>query len=288
MIRSISTLTLACAAMLAFAACGDDDKSPGNETSQDTRTQILPEGYRQASAPRFNYAGTQIAMVGQTEAGEEHIVITDRAGKLERVVRTTGASYLTTFAWSSDDDTLYYSGDGGILSVDPTLEDAEPTVVVDSFAVLGFDISRDGSKVAWSVNGQRDLSLGSLTGEGVLDDTVDLQAVQGSQPRFSPSGEQVLHLTGEETMAIAPVSDFQPGAVTTFEGEASYLSHGAWLDEDTVLLLLDDAIIRQSISTMERVVLEEQFAATGLDVDQSGAYIFHVNGSTQLTLVESP
>lgn len=288
--RSLLLLT----SFALLMACGQDDSSSSSNSSTGsgdpsgaTRIDILPGAYSRVFAPRFNAEGTTLAMMAQTEGGDEHIILTNRAGELQKVVLTEGVGYLTTFAWSTDGATLYYSGDDGILSIDPDAEGATPQVVVDTFAVSGFDLSRDGTKIAWGVNGQQNVSLGVLDAQGALDAQVEVERVPGSQPRFSPDGSTVLYIIAEQ-FATIPTSDFQESAQTLLDGEASYLSNGAWLGDNTVVLLADDAIITRELDPLMSTTLESQFAATGLDVDASGDYVFHVNGGTSLTLVDLP
>ena len=283
--RLLLTALALCLALPLLSACGDDGGGASPEGEDEARvTTILPEGYARVGAARFAPQDQTLAMVAETADGAEHLILSDLEGGSVQVLVTEGVSYLTTIAWEPDGQSLLYSGGSGIMRVD-TAQGSEPEEVVGAFAVSHIDLSPDGSTLAWGVNGSPELNLATLGPEGVATDVG--QGPEGSAPRFGPDGAQIVYMAGGQDTAFALIDAALEGEPMALPGKGSYLSNGAWVDGDTLLLLADEKVQQVQISTGAITDLREAFAATGLDVSPDGRhYVYGTNGSSSLTLVE--
>ncbi len=259
---------------LALGACGDDDGKSGGDV------QISPAGFERVAAARFNPSGSRLAMVGEND-GVYSLLNTDDSGGDVQVLAPDGLDYLSAVAWTADGATVYYSGDDGILRV-PADGSGTPKLVVDDFAVMQIDLSPDGKTLAYSTNGGVSIRLADVS--AFVDTALqsDTTATSGSGPRFSPNGQRVVYVSGENfklsDAAFMNESDGPTGA--------DYLANSAWIDDKTIIYLGDDKIRTWSDDGSVKA-LRDAFA--GMDLDFNGAtsrYIYGTNGSSSLTIAD--
>jgi len=259
---------------LALSACGDDsDKSGGD-------LQISASGFERLAAARFNPDGTRLAMVGQNGDAYSLISTNDTGGDV-KVLAPDGLDYLSAVAWTADGNTVYYSGDDGILRVAAD-GNGTPELVVDDFAVMQIDLSPDGKSLAYSTNGGVSIRLADLSTFESTPIQSDTTGTSGSGPRFSPNGEKVVYVSGEDFK-------FADAAfMTEVDGPtgADYLANAAWIDDKTIIYLGDDKIRTWSDDGNATPLRD---AVAGMDIDFNAAtsrYIYGTNGSPDLTLAE--
>jgi len=207
-----------------------------------------------------------------------HLITTDLSGGDVQVVVESGLSYLSTVSWFSAGDELLYSGDDGILRV--RLDGSAPSLAVDAFAVIHFDLAPDDSEVVWSQNGQYLVKSAPL-GDALVDAADIVTGPEGQAPRYSPDGSQLVYISYG---AYFLIDKGFAGEATALPGTVSYLSNAAWLDAQTLLLLVDETIVRFDLGAMSGKKLSEGFAAMNLDASSVG-YVYGINGQADLTLV---
>jgi Tol biopolymer transport system component len=102
--------------------------------------------------PRFSPDGARIAF-----ATAEAIQVMDAQGENARDVVSGDLSYLTSVAWFPDGERLAFTSENGVEIVD--VESGSRSVLADGFATKGIDVSADGTKVVYGVNGQKSLTI---------------------------------------------------------------------------------------------------------------------------------
>lgn len=268
-------LLLIFALTFTLVACGDDNG--GTSTGAGSKSELLPAGYDHVYAARFSPDGTRLAMLAE-KGDTTHLITTDLSGGDVQVVLESGLSYLSTVSWFSSADALMFSGDGGILKVG--LDGSAPTLLVDAFAVSGFDLAPDDSEVVWSVNGMSILKRAPL-GATVVDAADIVSGPDGQEPRYSPDGTRIVFMAAGAFYIIDAAFAGEP---TALPGAADYLSNAAWLDDSTLLMLVDETIVRFDLGAMSGKTLVDAFAATHIDASPVG-YVYNVNGMLPLMLV---
>jgi WD40 repeat protein len=274
---------------MMLTACVDGDSksnaipgpSPNNgqNNGQSNSQTIQPDGYAAVAAGRFSPDGSQIAMVGQREDNSYCLLLTDANGDDATEVVPDGLNYLSTIAWSTDGETLFFGGEGGILRVPTTGGTAE--VVVDSFAVQGIDVSADGTQMFWNTNGGQNINLAPIGDGPTPSGDVSPLAVSGRMPRFGPSGNELVYVSAEQYKFFDLTNETETDGPTG----ADYLSNAAWIADGKLLYLGDDAI--QTWDAGEVTPVRDAFAGKDLDYNpQTGRFLYGINGQTGLTVMD--
>ncbi|HVV85539.1 MAG TPA: WD40 repeat domain-containing protein [Kofleriaceae bacterium] len=188
---------------------------------------------------------------------------------------TAGGSYLTATAWSPSGDAIYFDGNDGIIRIQNDI--ASTTMVNQSLATFGIDVSPDGSRLAYGVNGSNariyDLAAQQETALGR-----PCQAI-----RFAPDGNQVACITGGALVTISLAS----GAETTIIDSGLPAIAGVdWYKDGQTLLFTSTKGIESISLAGERHLIEEAFGAVEVDLSaDEGSIVYGVNGADALTLV---
>lgn len=293
MSRPLFTHALAALTVITtLAACGADDAQDPNASSAsaaaETSTMITVEGYSLIRTARFSPNGSRLVMFAEKDADTVHMITTNLEGGDVKVHVTEGLNYLSSAAWFPDGSQLAYSGDDGIYRIGQE-DDAEPKKIVEAFAALGVDVSPDGAEVLWSVNGQQQVNKAAIEDEPIQT----FEATYGPEglvPRISPDGSTVFFMAGggfdTPSKFYTVASTLEGDPVEVVEG-GNYLSNGAWVDDDTVLVIIENGISKLDLATQETSRVKEAFAAMDLDVSADGTkYIYGINGQRSLILDE--
>jgi Tol biopolymer transport system component len=126
----------------------------------DLETHTSREMNDDGSAPAFSPDGKRLAYVDSPEFDVHEIrVLTLATG--ESTLVSDDASYLSTADWLPDGRLAALAGDG-ISLFDLSGATPKGTLVRDQFAAKELDVSPDGKKMVYAINGQADLYV--LTG----------------------------------------------------------------------------------------------------------------------------
>lgn len=280
-----AALTLSLTALTALSACGGEENN-ASDAPVETSTRISVEGYSLVRTARFSPDGTRLVMFAEKDADTTHMITTNLEGGDVKVHVTEGLDYLSSAAWFPDGEQLAYTGDGGLHRIGLE-EGAEPKKIVEAFAAFGVDVSPDGSEVTWTINGQQKVNKATV-GEEPIQTFEATYGPEGSVPRFSPDGSTVFFMAGggfetpSKFYTIAATLEGDPEEVA--EG-GDYLSNGAWIDDNTVLVIIGDGISKLDLTTRETTQIEDAFAAMEIDVSADGTkYIYGINGQRSLIL----
>ncbi len=135
---------------------------------------------------------------------------------------------------------------------------------------------------------------GDADGDGVDDGgaddpfTIDADGETVSTLRLSPDGTQVAVVYGADDRV--GVLGLAGGAVTDVAPGGTYLTGIAWADDATLLFTGDGGIYSVALDGSGLVMLDDAFAASGLDVSPDGTTLaYGVNGGdgVVLTLADS-
>lgn len=110
---------------------------------------IVTEEY---GKPRFSPDGTQIAFAN---AGALRVMDID--GENGRDIVTEDLSYLSSVAWFPDGQRLAVTTENGVEIIDVT--DGSRSVAISGFATMEVDVSADGTRIIYGINGQSSLRL---------------------------------------------------------------------------------------------------------------------------------
>lgn len=247
------------ASLLLAAACGGDDG--------DSRS-ISVDGERLWGA-RFSPDGARLAVAF---GDDDKLGVIDLAtGALTEVADNT--SYLTGTAWAANGD-IVYDGSGGVYRVTPG---GAPVELTDAFASMNVDLSPDGTRLAYGVNGS-DAELYTIATDTTTSLGVDCDAV-----RFSPVADEVACMTGSELVLVDLATLATTPVVTT---GISFIAGVDWYADGQALVFTSDDGIERVTRAGARTRLADAFAAIELDLapdDKSLVYL--TNGSADLSLL---
>lgn len=246
---------------IALAACGDG--------SGDIGSIATPQG--RLWGARFAPDGDVLALA----YGDENKIGTiDLDARTLREL-TPGGTYLTGTAWSPAGDLIYFNGADGIGRI--TRDIGQTTMVNGAFATLGIDVSPDGTRLAYGVNGgnARVYTLAGGT-ERALDRPC--QAI-----RFAPFGDRVACISGGELVLIELATE----AVTVLvDHDVPFIAGLDWYKDGQSLLFTSTDGIERVTLTGERDLIHGAFAAIEVDLSaDERSMVIGINGHDDLTLV---
>lgn len=245
---------------LALGACGG-----GN----DSDTIQVPEG--RLWGARFSPDGTALAVAF---GSDDRIGVYDRAsGTLTELA--TGTTYLTGTAWSASGDTIYFDGTVGVRSV-PRAGGAV-TDVNAAFASMNVDLSPDGTRLAYGVNGDLAAVYTIATDSETLLDR-RCQAI-----RFAPDGQRVACVSSGALVVIELASGT---ATTVLPTGVPFIAGVDWYNDGQRLLVTTEDGIEAVTLAGERRMVVDAFAAVELDLSpDERELVYRQNGHDDLTIV---
>ena len=189
---------------------------------------------------------------------------------------TAGGSYLTGTAWSTDGAFIYYNGADGLGRISSDL--GQVTMVNSSFATMGVDVSPDGKRLAYGINGSS-AQLYDLTAQ-----TETALARRCDAIRFAPSGDRVACISGGALLVI----ELATGAETVvIEEGVPFIAGVDWYASGQQLLFTsEDGVERIGLDGEDRHLVHGAFAAIEVDLAPTeDAIVFRQNGDLALTLI---
>ena len=249
-------------APLALAACGDHGGDVGTITA--------PQG--RLWGARFSPSGGVLSVA----YGDEDKLGTITLDTLTLRELTPGGSYLTGTAWSPSGDAIYFNGTDGIVMIDTDI--GSTSMVNASFATMGVDVSPDGTRLAYGVNGG-DARIYTLATQEECALARPCQAI-----RFAPSGNEVACLSGGALVTIALAT----GAETTIiDADLPFIGAVDWYSDGQALVVTTSkGIERVARAGGDTHLLFSSFAAVEVDLSpDDGDLVIGVNGQPDLQLV---
>jgi Tol biopolymer transport system component len=269
---SMFTLGLLFTSLLGLAGCGSSDSTGG---SADAPLEItFTDSFAQEA--RFSPDGKTFAYVttatGTTDSSS--LAVMTVAGE-ERKTLAPADGFLAGPAWAPDGKQIYFGSGDGISVV--AASGGTPTLAVDDFATLDPDVSPDGKRLVYAINGGT-LQLVDLTDPTMAKDLT----VHGTSPRFSPDGKTIA-FQSDEMIQLMDLETFMVKDVSIDGG--TYLASVDWFPDGKRLGITSDKGIE--IVTLDspptRKMVHEEFAAKDIDVSPDGKSIaYGVNGSKNI------
>ena len=217
--------------------------------------------------------------------GAHSIGVMDELGGNVSLIADAG-TYLASVAWSPDGTTLYFSGDDGVLKVPSA---GGPTSLVkSSFAAMNIDVSKDGRRLSYSVNGSADVTVLDLADAG------QTYVSKGEAARFSPDGTQLAYVAREKESDGGSDQHFKlyrfsDQSVSELGVAGTYLASICWFADGARLAVTSKdglELLTLGQAPVGRTRLFDAFAATGCDVHPDGTRIlYRVNGETGLRVL---
>lgn len=269
-VRHVAILT----ALATASGCGGGG-SGGGAGGGSVRALTFPAGVRGGS-PRFSPDGSLLAYLRE-EASVYAVAVMSPTGTDSRTLASDG-SYLTAMAWTANGSEIVYYADTTIRAV-PAAGGAGRQVVA-AFAALDPDLSPDGSRLAYGINGGN-LTLADLRTTPPVE--TDL-GVPASSPRFSPDGA-TLAFYGNGKLSLMNLAT---RAVTDVLDSSNDFGGVDWFSDGLRLLAGTDRGIEIVIlgPPVRRTLVEDVFALMHVDLspdERSVAY--GVNGAAELYLL---
>lgn len=242
-------------------------------------TLSLPDNPRLVN-PRFSHDGARIAFtrLGSNGAADA-VVLMDATGGNVTVINES-ASYLTGFDFSADGQTLLYSG-SGVYTV--PVAGGTPTAVLssfDGFASYGPDLSPDGTKLIFAVNGST-LKLVDLTQTPPVLTSLPMR---GNSPRFSPDGQTIVYADTEASMIRLMNADGTN--VRDVVASDGFFASVDWMSDGQRIIATTDVameLITLGTQPLQRRTLDKGFAVMDLDVSPDDQkLVYTVNGQMPL------
>jgi len=266
-------------ALVSLASCGGGGGGPdgsggsGGGGGGDVRTLTFPAGVRGGS-PRFSPDGTLLAHARDTGALSE-LALMSPTGADSRSITNDG-DYLLAMAWTADgSEIIYVSSDTGIRAVSPS--GGASRFVVDAFAALNPDLSRDGRWLAYGLNGST-LHLADLS---QTPPVVSDLGLYGDSPRFSPDGA-TLALWSDDKIQLM---DLASRTLTDVIASTNSFGRVAWFADGTRLVAGTERgieIVTLAPPVQRRLILDS-FAVLDVDLSPDGASVaYGVNGQPEL------
>jgi Tol biopolymer transport system component len=248
------------AIVLTCAACGGDDTGRNLSVAEGALwgARFSPDGRTLAVA----YGDMDKIGTLDVDTG----ALTERAG---------GGSYLTGTAWSAAGDAFYFSGDAGISRV--SLAGGAATMVADAFAALSLDLSPDGTRFAYGVNGgnARIYTIATNT-ERALDRPCE--AI-----RFAPSGDRVACISRGALLTIDLATD---AATIVVASDVPFIAGLDWFADGQRLVFTSNRGIETVTLAGARTVVTDAFAAIEVDLSADDrTLVYQQNGTPELTLL---
>lgn len=253
----------ALALVVAAAACGD------GHGGGDVGTIHAPQG--KLWGARFSPDGAHLS-VAYGESDKIGVLDLD---SLTLAEKAEGGSYLTGTAWTTNGDTIYYNGADGVFSI--ASEVGLPVMVNDGFATTGIDVSADGTRLAYGVNG------GNARIYTLATHTETALARRCQAIRFAPTGDEVACISDGALLVI----DLATGAETpVVEFDVPFIAGVDWYADGQQLLYTSSRGIERVTLAGETTLIHGSFAAIDVDLapDES-AIVVGVNGQPDLTLL---
>lgn len=258
--RWASTLPVVAAALAGCAGHG----------SGDTGTISVPGG--RLWGARFAPDPTTLAVA---YGPDDKIGTIDLDSRLLREV-ASGASYLTGTAWSAAGDAIYYTGTAGVYRV--MLGGPAPVMINDAFASLGVDVSSDGTRLAYGINGSN-ARVYTLAGGTETPLDRPCQAI-----RFAPSGDRVACISGGALVIIELATATVTPVVT---GGLPFIAGVDWYADGQRLVFTSERGIESVTLAGERHLVVGAFAAIDVDLAaDDSALVYGVNGQDSVALVK--
>jgi WD40 repeat protein len=258
--RGLPRATLALAP-LALAAC--------SHGGGDVATISAPQG--RLWGARFAPTGNVISMA---YSDEDKIGTIDLdSGSLREL--TPGGSYLTGTAWSPSGDLIYFNAIDGITAITTAVASTRP--VNRSLATLGIDVSPDGGRLAYGVNG------GNARIYDLASERETTLARRCDAIRFAPSGDRVACVSGGALVII----ELATGGETAIVEEGLPLIAGCdWYRDGQALLVTTRNGVEQITLAGDSHLVFGAFAAVAVDLSpDESSIVIGVNGSPDLTLL---
>jgi Tol biopolymer transport system component len=229
-----------------------------------------------AGSPRYSSDGKQIAYLSRRDQTYE-VAAMSSSGQNSRKL-ADGASYLTGFAWSSDDSKLYFTAQK--LMVVPSAGGAAQAVI-DAFAGMDPDLSPDGKRLVYGVNG----SYLQLVDLSVTPPTQRALPVKGSSPRFSPDGTQIA-FQSENRIKRMLLAD---GTVTEVVDAEDFFASVDWFMDGKRLVVGTKAgieLVDLTVTPPSRKLLFDPFAVMHVDLSPDElSIVYEVNGQADLRVL---
>ena len=276
-------------AVFALAGCGPaGGPTDGGDTDAGVTSKefAAPTG-QQFWEARWSPDGKKIAMHHSTlgPMSVDSIGVIDEGGGNLALVADAG-TYLASVAWVPGGASIYFSGTAGILKVATT--GGPVTLVKSAFAAMNIDVSKDGQRLTYSINGTNDVTLLELSDGGQT--TIG----KGEAARFSPDGTQLAYVarktepdggTDEHFMLYK----FSDKSVADIGVAGTYLASVCWFADNKRLALTSaNGIELMSLdqTPLTRRKLIDAFASTGCDVHPDGTRIlYRVNGQRGINVL---
>lgn len=248
--------------LLAFTACGDD-----------VGLEELTIADVSLSKARISSDNSKI-VVNYRKDDEDQIAIMNRDGSDINFLMAE-ASYLSAPTWSDGDTKVIVNGDG-IRRMN--IDGSEDELLVDAFAAMEPDLSKDGKKLTWGING------GNLRILNLDTDDVTNLDFSGGSPRFSPDGSKIAFSDGT---AIRVMDSDGTGVENIISGELSYLTSVSWLPDNKRLAITSQRGVEiVDVIEQSRKTIVDGFATKDIDVSPDGSLlVYGVNGQTGLYFV---
>lgn len=255
---------------LVVPACGGDG---GGGSADDLRVS----GYA-LSGPSFSPDGSMLAFAALSSSDDavEEIAIAQRDGSGFTVLATAD-TYLANTAFTPDGAYVVYTADGGLYRVPVAGGDSE--LLVDAFASISPDVSPDGSRLVYGVNGSY-----IWTAPVEPDATAEvLGDASGSSPKFSPDGQRIAYFSGDDIRVIDVTGE---NDTLVLEAANDFLGSLDWLSDTEIVFVGSDSIDSIDIVTGERIAHRDEFVALDLAASADGSAVAYAsNPASSLTVL---
>ncbi len=280
--------TLILTAALTLTACSGGggaatDGGGAMDAGPVSKELAAPSG-QQFWEGRWSPDGKKIAFHHSTSGsmGVDSIAVMDETGANLKLIADAG-TYLASVAWAPDGTTVYFSGSGGIGKVPAA--GGPVSAVKSAFAAMNIDVSKDGQRLSYSVNGSSTVTILELVDGG------QTFLGMGEGGRFSPDGTQLAYIArqnepdggNDEHFKLYKFSD---KSVSDLGVAGTYLASLCWFADGKRLAATSKNGLELLTPPSGRQTIFEAFAVTGCDVHPDGTRIlYRVNGQLGLRVL---